>query len=113
MMVVFNQPNGLSSALPEPPENVACGQIVVTKGNPSRGKGYEISHFIRRNGSVRSASRFDIFLPSMRKATAWVRRHHPRAKLVARRKDHFGQLAALSYVCDIRDLVPISMGGRP
>jgi hypothetical protein len=89
----------------------AFGQILVTKGNPSRGKGFEVSHFIRRNGSLKSVSRLDVFLPSMRKAAAWVHRRYPDATLVSRRKDHFGHLAALCFECELRDLLPTSRRG--
>ena len=105
-MIALNHPNGQSYPTSQKPGNVAFGQIVVTKGNPSRGTGFEVAHFIRRNGTVRSLSELDIFLPTMRKAAAWVHRYYPDAKLVTRRKDHFGKLAALSFECSLRELIP-------
>ena len=106
VMIALNHPDGQSYPTTQKPGHVAFGQIVVTRGNPSRGKGFEVSHFIRRNGMVRSLSELDIFLPSMRKAASWVHRYYPEAKLVTRRKDHFGRLAALSFECSLRDMVP-------
>ena len=105
-MIALNHSNGQSFSPEVKPGNAAFGQIVITKGNPSRGKGYEISHFIRRNGTIRSLSDLDIFLPSMRKAAAWVHRYYPDAKLITRRKDHFGRLAGLSFECSLAELVP-------
>jgi hypothetical protein len=87
-------------------ENTAFGQIIVTKGNPSRGKGFEVAHFIRRNGSVRSLSELDVFLPSIPQAAAWVRRYYPNARLVTRRKNHFGRLAGLAFECDLKEMRP-------
>lgn len=105
-MIAYSHANGQILPVSKKPSHVAFGQIVVTKGNPSRGKGFEIAHFIRRNGDVRSLSELDVFLPSLRKAAAWVHRYYPDAKLVTRRKDHFGRLAALSFECSLKELIP-------
>ena len=110
--IAFKHSNGQVYPMAKKPEPVAFGQIFVTKGNPSRGKGFEISHFIRRNGSIRSLSRLDVFLPSIRQAADWVQRYYPAAKLVALRDDHFGHLAGLSFECRLSELLPGSRSAK-
>jgi hypothetical protein len=85
-------------------------QIIVTKGNPSRGRGYEIAHFVVRQGGVKSISDRDVFVPSLTKAAQWVWRRYPSAKLDGGRNDHTGHLAALRFRCNIGDL--LSAGSR-
>lgn len=79
-------------------------EIVITKGNPSRGKGYEVAHFIVRNRKIKSLSECDVFLPSLTRAAAWVLNRYPTAKLSYGRKSNDGRLAALSFRCRLADV---------
>jgi hypothetical protein len=79
-------------------------RVIVSRASPTRARGYEIAHFIMRDGELSSMSAYDLFLPSLRKAAEWVCEHYTSARLTAVRKDHDGQLAAISFECEIRDL---------
>ncbi|MGB8352875.1 MAG: hypothetical protein WCD79_03225 [Chthoniobacteraceae bacterium] len=79
-------------------------KILVTKGNPSRGKGYEVSHFIVRNSEIKSLSEHDVFLPSLTEAAKWVLRNYPTATLAHGRKACDGHLAALCFQCLLSDI---------
>lgn len=81
------------------------GKIIVTKGNPSRGKGYEVAHFLVQNSEVKSLSERDIFLPSLTKAAEWVMSRYPGAKLANGRKAKDGHLAALCFQCPVNDIL--------
>jgi hypothetical protein len=92
----------MARILTEPSE---YGKIIVTRGNPSRGKGYEVAHFIVQNSEVKSLSERDIFLPSLTKAAEWVLRKYPGAKLSNGRKTRDGNLAALCFQCSVDDIL--------
>lgn|GEM_PF-2350210 len=79
-------------------------RILITKGNPSRGKGYEVSHFIVRNREIKSLSEHDVFLPSLTKAAQWVLNRYPTAKMSSGRKACDGNLAALCFQCRLSDI---------
>ena len=81
-------------------------RILITKGNPSRGKGYEVSHFIIRNSEVKSLSEHDVFLPTLTDAAKWVLVNYPTATMSNGRKACDGHLAALSFQCRLSDVLP-------
>lgn len=81
-------------------------EIVVTRGNPSRGRGYEIAHFcIGEKGVLRSLSDRDVFVNNLTAAASWVLRQYPSAHLCHGRKNHRGRLAALRFTCALSDLL--------
>lgn len=80
-------------------------EILVTRGNPSRGRGFEIAHFLRHRDSIRSISSFDRFVRSLKEGEIWVRRRYPEAKLTVQRADRTGRLVALAFVCPQSALV--------
>ncbi len=79
-------------------------KIVITKGNPSRGSGYEVAHFVIISGQLKNIPHRDVFLPSLTKAAHWVWRVYPTAQLATGRRDHTGALAALCFRCAVSDL---------
>ena len=74
--------------------------IVVTKANPSRGKGYEVAHFLQRRGGLRSIADHDVFLPTLAKAQQWILRSYPHAALISVRRGRNGKVSALRFECD-------------
>jgi len=91
--------------LPTPQSTSGYAKILVTKGNPSRGKGYEVSHFIVRRCEVKSLSEHDVFLPSLTAAARWVLSNYPTATMSNGRKACDGQLAALCFQCRLSDIL--------
>ena len=81
-------------------------RIVVTKSNPSRGRGFEVAHFVVNGRTTKSISERDVFLPSLTKAAQWVLQRYPSAKLERGCNDHAGHLAALCFRCGLADVVP-------
>lgn len=79
-------------------------KILVTKGNPSRGRGYEVAHFVIISGQLKNVADRDVFLPSLTKAAHWVWKVYPSAELATGRRDHTGALAALCFRCAVSDL---------
>ena len=80
-------------------------KITITKGNPSRGKGYEVAHFIVSKRKITSLSERDVFLPSLTRAAQWVLNRYPSAALSYGRKARDGRLAALSFRCRLSDIL--------
>jgi len=86
------------------PRDTRYAKIVITKGNPSRGRGYEVAHFVVMSGQLKNVADRDAFFPSLTKAAHWVWRVYPTAKLATGRRDHKGTLAALCFRCSASDL---------
>jgi len=80
-------------------------QIIVSRSNPSRGRGYEIAHFVVNGRTIKSISDRDVFLPSLTKAAQWVLRRYPSATMEGGRNNHAGHLSALRFRCGIADVV--------
>lgn len=79
-------------------------RIIVTKCNPSRGRGYEVAHFVTRGQKVKSLSERDVFLPSLTKAANWVLQQYPSATMERGCNDRTGHLAALCFRCGLADI---------
>lgn len=79
------------------------GKIVVARANPSRGKGFEVAHFVIRGLKIKSLSENDVFLPTLTKAAQWVFGHYPSARMTAGRNDHRDRLCALGFRCKLAD----------
>ncbi len=88
-----------------PSSKTRQARIVITKGNPSRGRGYEVAHFVLVAGKLRNVAERDVFLPSLTKAALWVWKVYPSAQLATGRRNHKGALAALSFRCSASDLM--------
>jgi len=86
------------------PHDPHDAKILITKGNPSRGRGYEVAHFVVLSGQLKNVADRDVFFPSLTKAAHWVWRVYPTAKLATGRRDHKGALAALCFRCAPSDL---------
>ncbi len=73
---------------------------------PSRGRGYEVAHFIVSGRKVKSISDRDVFLPTLKKAADWVMRNYPGATLERRRNNividgRIGSLNRQGLVLDV------------
>lgn len=79
-------------------------RVIVTRGNPSRGSGFEVAHFRVRDREIESLFDRDIFLPTLARAAAWVRQAYPSAKLKSCRRNRRGRLMALSFECRLSDI---------
>lgn len=106
--------NALDESLLSPGAAAAPqAEIVVTRGNPSRGRGYEIAHFcIGEKGVLRSLSERDVFVNNLTAAANWVLRQYPSAHLCHGRKNHRGKLAALRFTCSLSDLIERRSGSQ-
>ena len=80
-------------------------RVIVSKASPSRAAGYEIAHFVMRDGELTCMSDHDTFLPSLSKAAKWVCEHYTSARLTMVRKAHDGQLAAICFECEMNDVL--------
>lgn len=86
------------------PEDQGVGLIVVTKGNPSRGSGFQIAHFQELMNLPINLSAFDRFLPTFKEATAWVTSHYPSACVRSIRRNASGMVAGISFHCELHDI---------
>ena len=94
----------MQRSLITPRQTSGYAKILVTKGNPSRGSGYEVSHFIVRNREIKSLSEHDVFLPTLTAAAKWVLSNYPTATMSNGRKACDGRLAALCFQCRLSDV---------
>ncbi len=79
------------------------GLIVVTKGNPSRGSGFQVAHFQGMN-RLKNLSAFDRFLPTFGEATEWVTAHYPSACVRSIRRNATGVVAGISFYCKLDEI---------
>jgi hypothetical protein len=92
------------------PAHSGYGKIVVARANPSRGKGFEIAHFVIQGLKIKSISKRDVFLPTLTKAVQWVLGHYPSARMTVARNDHSGRLCALAFRCRLSDFEGLKQG---
>ncbi len=74
-------------------------QVIVTKGNPSRGWGYEIAHFTENSGVLQNLPEKDCFMPNMQAAIRWVRNHYRCVRRIRSHKNRMGKVAAICFSC--------------
>ncbi len=79
------------------------GLVVVTKGNPSRGEGFQVAHFQQALNRLSNLSAFDRFLPTFTDAIDWVTARYPSASVRTIRKNAAGVVAAVSFQCELSD----------
>lgn len=82
----------------------ATGLIVVTRGNPSRGAGFQVAHFQESLHRLKNLSAFDRFLPTLKEAVDWVTAHYPTASVRTIRKNAAGRVAGISFGCALSDI---------
>lgn len=80
-------------------------RVIVSKASPTRATGYEIAHFVMRDGELTCLTEPDLFLPSINKAARWVLEHYASARLTMVRKAHDGHLAAICFECEMSDVL--------